>query len=119
MDANLGVCPRVLLSHITYDDDRHLLVFNQRIVPLSPKEYALATALLRQRQRWQEAEGQAAFCLSITHLMQATGIRPRETLLRHLSNTTMKLLPFGIYLVNARSYGYLILFASEVEETAP
>ncbi|SRR5579883_3300646 len=119
MDVNLGVCPRVLLSQIVYDDARHLLVFNQRVVPLSPKEYALATALLRQRQRWQEAEGQAAFCLSVTHLMQATGIRPREVLLRHLSNTTMKLLPFGIYLVNVRSYGYLILFASEIAEVGP
>jgi hypothetical protein len=117
MGSQLATCPRLLLSQITYDDDHHMLIFNHRVVPLSPKQYALATALLCQRQKWQETDGQAALCMSIAQLMKATGIGPREILLRHLSNTSMKLMPFGICLVNVRAYGYLILFASEVEET--
>ncbi len=118
MDSQLATCPRLLLSQITFDDDHHMLLFNYRVVPLSPKQYALATTLLRQRQKWQETDGRAVLCMSITQLMKSTGIGPRGVLLRHLSNTGVKLIPFGIYLVNVRSYGYLILFASEVAENA-
>ncbi len=92
----------------------HKLIINNQVAPLSPKEYALAMALLRQRQEWQDNEGHAILCMSVALLMQVTGISPRELLIRHLSNANTKLTPLGIHIVNARTYGYLILFTSEI-----
>lgn len=99
---------------IEHDDQHHKLIINNQIAPLSPKEYALTIALLRQRKEWQETEGQTIFCVSVAMLMQITGISPREVLIRHLSNASMKLAPLGIHIVSARTYGYLILFTSEI-----
>ena len=99
---------------IEYDTSYHKLVVNHHIAPLSPKEYELAMALLRQRQQWETAEAKALLCLSVAQLMDITHIRPQGTLVRHLSNAGMKLAPLGIYIVNARTYGYFILFESEV-----
>lgn len=81
MNSQLIISSRQLLSQISYDDAHHLFVFNHRVVPLSPKQYALAATLMRQRQKWQETDGQAALCLSTGRLIEATGIAPREVLL--------------------------------------
>ena len=59
MGTQSGVCPRVLLAQIAYDDKQHLLVLDRHVVPLSPTQYTLAAILLRQRQHWQETDGQA------------------------------------------------------------
>jgi DNA-binding response OmpR family regulator len=101
---------------ILHDDQHHKLVVNDRVLPLSPKEYKLVIALLHQRQKWQESEEQASILLSIGQLQKLTGILSQASLQRHLSNAAVKLAPLGILVVNVRSYGYLILFDSEVTE---
>jgi hypothetical protein len=103
------------VSHVEYDDRNQKLVIGQHIAPLTPREYSLAITLLHQRQKWQESGLKVPLCLSVPTLMKITGISPRELLIRHLSNASTKLAPFGIYIICARSYGYFVLFSAEVE----
>jgi DNA-binding response OmpR family regulator len=103
-------------ERILHDDQHHKLVINGRVLPLSPKEYELVVALLSQRQRWQKSEEHTGILLSISQLQQITGNPSSASVQRHLSNAAIKLASAGIYLVNVRSYGYLILFDSEVAE---
>jgi DNA-binding response OmpR family regulator len=112
----LQLTPSFLSAYreLEYDDRHHKLIINNQIAPLTPKEYALTMALLRQRKKWQESEGQAILCMSVALLMQITSIRPRDVLIRHLSNAGAKLAAFGIHIVSARTYGYLILFDPEI-----
>lgn len=119
MELHLIPGPLSASQQLEHDDQHHKLIINNQIAPLSPKEYTLAMALLRQRKKWQEAEGQTPLCMSVAVLMQITGIRPRALLLRHLSNASAKLVPFGIYIVSARTYGYLLLFAPEIGANTP
>jgi hypothetical protein len=98
---------------VAHNDDAHLLVINGRIAPLSPTEYLLALALLQQRSRWERAEDQAPFCTSFAVLHRLTGIAHRRLLMRHMSNTSLKLGPLGLRIRCLRE-GYVLLAEHDV-----
>lgn len=108
-----------MLQQVEHDDAHHKLVINDRVAPLSPTQYALTLALLRQRKVWEASGGQAPLCVSVMQLMQRAELLSREVLLRQLSSAGMRLAPFGLHILNVHSYGYLILFEAEVPELAP
>jgi hypothetical protein len=118
MDLQLTPGPLSAHQQLEHDDQHHKLIINNQVASLSPKEYTLTIALLRQRKKWQDSGGQTVLCISVVSLMQLTGIRSPGVLMRHLSNAGAKLAALGIHIVSARTYGYLILFASEIEASA-
>jgi hypothetical protein len=98
------------------NEEHHVLVINGHIAPLTPTEYLLVVALLRQRERWETAAGCAPFAASYALLRQVTGIQQRRLLARHLSNASLKLLPLGIRVICVRE-GYAALFVHDLAES--
>src|SRR5690242_17473281 len=110
--------PIIAGCRISHHDEQHLLVIDGHIAPLTPTEYLLSMALLRQRERWEAAAGRAPFVASYALLRQVTGIQQRKLLARHMSNASLKLFPLGITLVCV-GQGYAALFEWDIAESDP
>jgi hypothetical protein len=113
--TQLEAGPAVAGCRILQNEEQYVLVINGRIAPLTPTEYLLVMALLRQRAQWEAAVGRAPFAASHALLRQVTGIEQQKLLARHMSNASLKLFPLGIRLICVRE-GYAAFFAHDLAE---
>jgi hypothetical protein len=113
--TQLEAGPAVAGCRILQNEEHHVLVINGHIAPLTPTEYLLVVALLRQRAHWEAAVGRVPFAASHSLLRQVTGIEQRKLLARHMSNAGLKLFPLGIRVICVRE-GYAALFIHDLAE---
>ena len=107
--------PHVAGCRLLHNDDHHLLVINGRLASLTPTEYLLCMALLRQRERWEAAVGQTPLCVSFGALQRLSGIQQRKLLAKHFNNASLKLIPLGVYVVCVGA-SYAVLLEADLHE---
>jgi hypothetical protein len=83
---------------------------------LSPLEYVLVLALLRQRERWQLDPGHRALCISVERLCALSGSESAPSVHRLLNGASHKVAGLGIRIIRLHAeQRYCVLFSSEVE----
>lgn len=110
--------PQVAGHTIWHSEHQHCLIIDQRIVDLTPTEYALVMVLLSAYDRWQRSNHAMLFRISPEHLQHAAGVYGRRLLTKHINGAAEKLAPLLIDIpwVNSKQNpGYGLTFDS-VEE---
>jgi hypothetical protein len=107
--------PQIAGCRMSHNDERHLLVINGRLAALTPTEYLLSMALLRQRERWETVMGQIPLCVSFAELKQISGIQQRKLLAKHLNNASLKLMPLGVRLIGIGG-SYMALLEADMHK---
>jgi hypothetical protein len=96
-------------------DEHHRTIQNGRIFArLSPLEYTLVMALLRQRERSQMAPARCALCLTVKRLCKISGSESEQSIHHALNGAKQKVEVLGIRVIRLHDR-YLVLWASEVE----
>ncbi|HLW01867.1 MAG TPA: hypothetical protein VKT82_24650 [Ktedonobacterales bacterium] len=101
---------------LVYDDKQTALLRGPFLARLSPLEYVLVMALLRQRERWQTDPGHGALCLSVKQLCAISGSESTQSVHRLLNGASHKVAGLGIRIIRLHAeHRYFVLFSSEVE----
>ncbi len=100
-------------QHMYYDNLHNLLIIRNRAVRLTPTQYLLSMALLRQRAAWEAASRQGRFYTPLPDLHVESGIIDPYLLAKHLNNASNKLEPLGICFVRVGDEGYAVLLEQE------
>ncbi|HLV99104.1 MAG TPA: hypothetical protein VKT82_10555 [Ktedonobacterales bacterium] len=101
---------------VVYDEQHSTIHCGRRLARLSPLEYTLVMALLRQRERAQTAPAPTAFCVTLKRLCHLSGSESELSIRRTLTEARLKVEGLGLRVI--RLYGenrYCVLFATEVE----
>lgn len=98
-------------------DDLHSAVQNGRVLlRLTPLEYALFMALLRQRKRHEAAPEEFALCCGVELLRTITKSSSDKSVHKHLNTAARKVEALGIRIIRLHAENrYMVLLASEVE----
>ncbi len=101
-----------------YNDQMGLLIIDDLLIRLTPVEYLLAIALLRQRAQFQTAREHHEPFVRFARLQHCAGLNRHSLLVKHLSNAAGKLWAAGIFIARVDGYGYMLVFEPAEESHA-
>ena len=102
-------------QRIEYDDVQHKLRVGLYLVPLSPNQYLLVAALVRQRQRWEvDTDHKEPLILTVAQLQQLAALPTPSLVKKHLSEAALRVPRDELLIVNLHGYGYGIFRPWEV-----
>lgn len=112
MDASstLQDGPQLNGHRISYHEQRGLLIIDDLIIHLTPVEYLLVMALLRQRAQFQAAREHHEPFVRFARLQHCAGLNRHSLLVKHLSNAAGKLWAASIFIARVDGYGYMLVF---------
>ncbi len=100
---------------LVYDYQQTAILRGSLLAQLSPQEYVLIMALLRQRERWQTTQRRSAVCLSVKRLCAIARTESEQSVHHALNCAKRKVEGLGIEVIRYHDR-YLVLFAHEVED---
>ena len=98
--SGLTLGPQVAGHRLLRNDATRCFIIDDRIFHLTPSEYAVVLALLRQRERWER--GQAPLWATADALAVAAGMTDLTLLSRYVRHASNKLTPAGISFAHIR-----------------
>jgi hypothetical protein len=101
-------------GQIVYDEQHRTIQNGRLFARLSPLEYILVMALLRQRERSQMAPSRCALCVTVRRLCKISGSESEQSIHHALNGAKQKVEGLGVRVIRLHDR-YLVLWASEVE----